>query len=152
MMVMGSPPCTYFSMLQELNMFNQRNDARRLARLNDNRIKAIDHIKFCIELHKMQKVAGRHVLRGHPWSAKSWQIPEMEELLRDPRLQVAYADQCQFGLTAKVRAGSGERQPAKKPTEEIGNLRAIISRSRRTCAQTHTHVKLEGGRAKATAL
>ena len=93
MLVIGSPPCTYLSMLQEHNKSNMRHDERWLARFNDNLIKAIGHIKFCIKLSLGQMEAGRYWLHEHPWSAKSWQIPEMEELLKDPRVQVAYADQ-----------------------------------------------------------
>ena len=95
---------------------------------------------------------GRYWLHEHPWSAKSWQIQETEELLKDPRVQVAYADLCQFGLTAKIATGSDERGPAKKPTGFVGNSCAIARRLRRTCNHDHVHVKLEGGRAKAAAL
>ena len=107
-LVIRSPPCTYFSMLQDLNKFNMRHDERWLARFNDNLIKAIDHIKFCIKLYIRQMSAGRYWLHEHPRSAKFWQIPEMKELLKDSRVQVAYAEQCQFGLTAKIKAGSDE--------------------------------------------
>ena len=148
MLVIGSPPCTHFSTLQELNKFNQRYNEERLARFNDNLIKATEHIRFCIKLYRMQMGNGRYWLHEHPWSAKSWQIPEMEELLKDPKVQVAYADQCQFGLTEKISSGSDERGPAKKP----GNLWAVARRLRRTCNHDHVHVKLEGGRAKAAAL
>ena len=96
--------------------------------------------------------AGRYWLHEHPWGAKSWQIPEMDELLHDPRVQVAYADQCQFGLTSKIKAGSDETGPAKKPTGFVGNSWAIAKRLRRSCKHDHIHVKLEGGRAKAAAL
>ena len=123
-----------------------------MAKFNDNLIKAIEHIKCCITLYKLQMDEGRYWLHEHPWSARSWQIPEMEELLKDPRVQVAYADQCQFGLTSKIRTGGVEEGPAKKPTGFIGNSWAIIARLRRTCDHSHTHVKLEAGRAKAAAL
>ena len=103
------------------------------ARFNDNLTKAFDHTRFCIKLYFRQMEAGRYWLHEHPWSAKSWQIPEMEELLKDPRVQVAYADQCQFGLTAKIRTGSDERGPAKKPTGLICNSWTIANRLRRTC-------------------
>ena len=76
----------------------------------------------------------------------------MEELLKDPRVQVAYADQCQFGFTAKIHAGSDERGQAKKPIGFIGNSWAIAQRLRRTCIHEREHVKVEGGRAKAAAL
>ena len=73
----------------------------------------------------------------------------MEELLKDPRVQVAYADRCQFGLTVTIKVGSEDRGPAKKPTGFIGNSWAIMRRLRRTCDRSHEHVKFEGGRAKA---
>ena len=76
----------------------------------------------------------------------------MEELLQDPRVQVAYADQCQFGLTSKIRAGSDERGPAKKPTGFVTNSWMIAKRLRRTCQHDHVRVKLGGGRAEAAAL
>ena len=116
MLVLGSSPCFYFSMLQELNTFHMRHDELWLARFNDNLIKAIGHIKSCTKQYIKQMDAGRYWLHEHPWSAESWQIPEMEDLLRDPRVQVAYADQCQFGLTADIKTGSDERGPAKKHT------------------------------------
>ena len=151
-LVIGSPPCTYFSNLQELNKHNQRFNMEWMARFQDNLEKAIKHIEFCITLYKMQMDEGRYWLHEHPWGAKSWQIPAMEELLKDPRVHVAYADQCQFGLTSKMRTGSDEQGPAKKPTGFIGNSWAIIRRLKRTCDHSHVHVKLEGGRAKAAAL
>ena len=60
MLVIGSPPCTYFSTLQELNNFNQRYNEEWLARFNDNRIKATEHTKFCIKLYRMQMDKGRY--------------------------------------------------------------------------------------------
>ena len=108
-------------MPQELNKFNQRHNEKWLAKFNDNLIKAIDHIKFCIKLYGTQMDKGRYWLHQHPWPVKSWQIPDMEELLEDPRVQIAYADQCQFGLTAKIGIGSEQRGPAKKPTGFSGN-------------------------------
>ena len=117
MLVIGSPPCTYFSLLQKLNKSNKfimRHDERWLASFNDNFTKAIDHIKCCITLYIKQMDAGRYWLHEHPWSPKSGQNPEMEDLLRDPRVQGAYADQCQFGLTSKIRTGSDERGPEQE--------------------------------------
>jgi hypothetical protein len=76
----------------------------------------------------------------------------MDELLHDHRVQVAYADQCQFGLTSKIKTGSDETGPAKKPTGFVSNSWAIAKRLRRNCKHDHIHVTLEGGRAKAAAL
>ena len=61
MLVIGSLPCIYFSMLQELKKFSMRHDERWLARFNDN-LKAIDHIKFSIKLYIKHIDAGRYWL------------------------------------------------------------------------------------------
>ena len=76
----------------------------------------------------------------------------MKELINDPRVEVSYADQCQFGLTTKVAAGSDEQGPAKKPTGFLGNYWAIMAELRRVCDGSHVHIPLEGGRAKNAAI
>ena len=58
MLVVDSPPCTYFSDLQELNKHNMRRNEEWLARFHDNLIKAIDHINFCVKLYWKQMNAG----------------------------------------------------------------------------------------------
>lgn len=45
-LVVGSPPCTFFSTLQELNKFNMRHDEAWNARFNANMDKAVRHIIF----------------------------------------------------------------------------------------------------------
>ena len=54
MLFIGSPPCTYFSNLQELNKYNMRHNEEWPARCIDNLIKAIDHIKCCVKLYWKQ--------------------------------------------------------------------------------------------------
>ena len=129
MRVIRSPPCTYFSMLQELSKFNMRHDERWLARFNDNLIKAIDHIKFCIKLYFRQMEAGRYWLHEHPWSAKSWQIPEMEELLREDRprnpwgsfatLEQLLTDSGGLASTTTSMSSSKEGGPKPRPCNLI---------------------------------
>ena len=125
-MVVGSPPCTFFSTLQELNKHNNRDNPNWIAQFNANLEKAVRHIKFCVQIYKVQMDAGRYWLHEHPWSAKSWQIPELKELLEDPRVEIAYADQCQFGVTAPIEGINGERGPAKKPTGFAGNSWTVM--------------------------
>ena len=151
-MVVGSPPCTFFSTLQELNKHNNRDNPNWIAQFNANLEKAVRHIKFCVQIYKVQMDAGRYWLHEHPWSAKSWQIPEPKELLEDPRVEIAYADQCQFGLTAPIEGINGERGPAKKPTGFAGNSWTVMEELRRKCPGDHIHVRLEGGKAKQAAI
>ena len=43
MLLVGSPPCTFFSTLQELNKFNMRDDPAWIAKFNANLEKAVRH-------------------------------------------------------------------------------------------------------------
>ena len=45
--------------------------------------KAVSHLKFTIELYRIQLEAGRLFLHEHPAHATSWNIPEMIELMSD---------------------------------------------------------------------
>ena len=69
-MVIGSPPCTMFCALQNLNK-SKRDEGVFTKRLEN----AKRHIRFCIELYMMQVNGGRFFLHEHPDSASSWQMP-----------------------------------------------------------------------------
>ena len=47
LLIIGSPPCTYFSALNELNKYIYRNDAAWMQRFDDNLNKAKRHVRFC---------------------------------------------------------------------------------------------------------
>ena len=69
MSVIGSPPCTYFSTLQELNKFNQRYNEEWLARFNDNLIKATNHISIvsrCTRCRWTREDTGCTNIHGRP--------------------------------------------------------------------------------------
>ena len=69
--MIGSLPCFYFSSVQDLNKHNLRHDEERMVTFNDNLIKAIEHIKFCVSIYWKQKNAGRYWLHEHSWGTKS---------------------------------------------------------------------------------
>ena len=101
-LVVGSPPCTYLSMLQELNKSIHKHDAEWMRRFELNREKAIRHIRFCCELYQLQMDAGRYFLHGHPWSARSWQVKEVAKLMADPRVKKVRTNTCRFEMTTDV--------------------------------------------------
>ena len=70
--LIGSPPCTYFSMLQELNIAQHKDKPGWLEKHEMEKAKAVKHIEFCCSLYKYQLEQGRHFLHEHPWTAKSW--------------------------------------------------------------------------------
>ncbi len=80
-LLIGCPPCTAFSVLFSSN----------LSRMDPEQVKsrteaAIKHIEFCIKLYKLQVSEGRYFLHEHPWSAWSWSLPCVQELLKYVRV------------------------------------------------------------------
>ena len=52
--LIGSPPCTYFSVLQELNKAVHGDKPRWQATFDIEKDKAIKHVEFCCALYKYQ--------------------------------------------------------------------------------------------------
>lgn len=67
LVLIGSPMCTNFSSI--LNLIWPKMDEEETER----RMKHVRvHLKFCLELHRMQHEAGRYFSHEHPRSATSW--------------------------------------------------------------------------------
>ena len=70
--IIGSPPCTPFSQLQELS--RARRDPKAMKKELDD---AKGHIRFCMELYRTQLRARRHFVHEHPETSKAWKMPEV---------------------------------------------------------------------------
>ena len=53
-LLVGSPPCTYFSMLQELNVVVRGLKPERMARFDAEKRKSKIHVEFCCILYREQ--------------------------------------------------------------------------------------------------
>ena len=72
-LLIGSPPCTKFSMLQmlqELSVAVHGHKPEWMAKFDEERRKAKTHVEFCCTLYRERLRNGRHLLHGHPWSAR----------------------------------------------------------------------------------
>ena len=94
MLVIGSPPCTYFSRLQELNKHMYRNDEAWMSKFEENIEQAKRYVRFCIKIYNHQRANGRYFLHEHPWLATSWMLPEMEKLAAEEGVQCVRTDMC----------------------------------------------------------
>ena len=70
-LLIGSPPCMYFSVLQELNKAVHGNKPGWQEKFDREKEKAIKYLDFCFALYKYQVQQGRHFMHEHPWTAKS---------------------------------------------------------------------------------
>ena len=62
-----------FSTLQNLSKAKRDEE-----KFNQKMEVAKKHMRFCLELYRIQLQGGRHFLHGHPKNATSWTMSEMQ--------------------------------------------------------------------------
>ena len=107
-LLIGSPPCTYFSVLQGLNKAVHGSKPGWLEKFNRETEKAMKHVEFCSALYKYQVQQGRHLLHEHPWTARSWKLKCVDELLRHPVVNIVQGHMCQLRMMSHVDRPGGE--------------------------------------------
>ena len=141
-MVVGSPPCTAFSRLQELSK-HKRDPKIVQKKLAD----AVEHIRFCFKIYKLQRKAGRLFAHEHPSTATSWSLPEVLDMLVKEDVQSVEVYMCHFGLKAEDADGVSEAL-VRKRTKVLTNASEVARTIARKCAGGHEHAHLTGGKAK----
>ena len=143
--IIGSPPCTDFSVLGRWN--HRRMKAEHVRR----RMKeARRHLEFCMILYQDQLDRGKHLLHEHPVGASSWKEERVEILVNDSRVDTAVGYMCQYGMV--VEDNPGIMRVVKKPTRWMSSSRAMLERLKMRCPGYHEHASLLNGRAKQAAI
>ena len=141
--IIGSPPCTSFSLLNRgLNYpkMDQAIVARKIA-------EGMIHLKFVCALYRRQARRGKWFLHEHPKTAASWHTLPIKRILKMPDVGTSTMDQCMYGLTTP--GTNREPVPAKKPTRWMSNSPEMLEMLCRQCDKSHAHQHLVGGRAAA---
>ncbi len=136
-LVIGSPPCTMFSSLQNLNAKKGEVEWEKRRRA------AEVLLTFAAAVYKLQVLAGRHFLHEHPAGATSWNHPTIAKLLATPGVSAVVAHQCAFGLQTSTQDGG--QAPAMKPTRFMSSAPAVLEALSRKCPGGHSHASLLGG-------
>jgi hypothetical protein len=144
-LVVGSPPCTYYSILTQSNY--SRMDPMKVAR---RKAEAEVLLHFAMQVYEVQLKAGRHFLHEHPQSASSWQDLRMAKMLKHPRVNTVVAHLCQYGM--KTKGNDGLWYPAKKATRFASSSEEVLQMLDRKCDGAHVHHHLTQGRAKHAAV
>jgi hypothetical protein len=141
-----SPMCKAFSVLQNLS----KDSEKYRATLEEG----VAHLKFCMEMAKAQLAAGRYFLYEHPWSAWSWKLKPVVEVMGLAGVLLVEGHQCAYGQAS--RDPDGQMRLAKKPTGWLTNCPCIAAVLSKRCAneglpedQHHRHASLMGSRASA---
>ena len=138
-MLIGSPPCTMFCLLQ--NLSRNKRDPKVFAK---KMAEAEKHIRFCLELYEMQRSAGRCFLHEHPNTATSWQMPEMIAFAAKPDIETTVCDMCAYGM--QVQDEHGEAY-ARKNTKLMSNAPEVLKRLGKRCPNRPVPVAAEAMRA-----
>ena len=133
-----SPPCTLFSILQNLNGPLDPQKYQLAVRLF---LVAID---LCLLQHKL---GGAFVLE-HPLTSKAWKLPEVQKLLAVNGICDVTLHMCGHGMMSADEHGPGL---VFKPTRMLTNCGPIAEKVAVRCCGGHRHVPLMSGRAQAAA-
>jgi hypothetical protein len=146
-LVLGSPMCTMFSSLQNMN------PNKDTAEWKLKYEQAAEHIKFMARIYRKQHEAGRWFLHEHPQNASSWKLEEMKTLAKENGVELTVIDQCAYGLKTWGTTGGKLKKDkfAKKPIKFMTNSGEIAQELSKRCNQRHTHQTLTGERARVAA-
>ena len=133
-LLIGSPECKAFSQLRYLHSGS--------AKYAETLKKGLEHLRLVCAMYKYQVEHGRLFLHEHPWQASSWSARCVQEVLELPGVEVAYCDQCMFGMV------TADGEAAKKPTGWMSNSKYIRDALSVKCDGGHKHQELIGGRAQ----
>ena len=133
-----SPPCTLFSMLQNLNWPRWTSDTNTFEKHMVELRKAKRLLKFCAEICQLCIDLQLSFLFEHPWSASSWQEPCLSRLVNQPSCHLARGDQCMFQLVDQ----SGELM--RKRSGFLTNNIEIAKTLNLTCDRSHEHQHVMG--------
>ena len=130
-LLIGSPPCTKFSILQNLVRAKGLTHEQR-DKFERDLAQAVKHVNFCVKLYHRQRVRGRYDLHEHPLTATSWQVPSMKTITSRQDNYIAECHMCAFGMTT-VDPEHGIL-PAKKPTRFATNSWSVAKDLSKTCS------------------
>ena len=136
-LVIGSPPCTHFSRLQESNKHMYKDDVAWTSTNEDNLEQAKRYVRFCIKIYDHQRAKGRYFLHEHPWLATSWFMPEMDRLAEEIGVYRERTDMCQFGMLSRTAGIGSAMGHVLKPTAFLTNSKHIFRELARRCPRDH---------------
>ena len=95
----GSPPGDDFS-----SLLNTCVESQVISKLKTQRIEP--QIRACVQACKLQMAMQKHFVHQHPQDSTSREMPEIQSLVSDPRVQSIDGPMCRWSLKAR---GSNDR-------------------------------------------
>ena len=115
-LAIGSPPCTMFSRLQELNKLMYKNDREWMQRFEELLEQSKRYVRFCTAIYEHHRANGRYFRHEHRWLAGSCQMEVLTKLKGYPDVRKVQTDLCQFGMVSRTGSVGSTLGPVLKPT------------------------------------
>ena len=113
--LMGSPPSDEFSLL------NTCTEAREISKLRTE--KTEPQIRACVQSYKMQMEMRKHFVHEYPEVSSSWDMPEVQSLINDPRVYSIDGPMCLWSL--RTRGLKNKTEFMRKRTRWITSSKEI---------------------------
>ena len=152
MLVMGSPPCTLFFRLRDLNKFMQRDDKLWMEKIKRQMQQAKRYVTLRTEIYEHQQQRGGDLCYQHPWLATRWQTESIKKIEECEDVRKVQTDLWQIGTTARICGVGSELRLVLKSTVCFTNSSGLAQELARRCPRDHQHVPLVGGRAAGAAM
>ena len=94
--------------------------AREISKLKAEKIEP--QIRTCVQSYKLQKMQ-KHFVHEHPKDPSSWEMPEIQSLINDPRVYSIDGPMCRWSL--RTRGWKGKTEFMKKRTRWITSSKEI---------------------------
>ena len=139
LILLGAPPCTVFSPMQNINQKHHIGDAWEKKKQD-----GIDLLLFATQCYWDQIERGMFFLHEHPAAASCWGMNALQELEAYPGVHVVTADMCRWGMRVRDEIPEDQGQPylVKKPTKWMTNCKPLAELLSLRCDGTHSHVRL----------
>ena len=135
-LVILSPPCTKFSMLQNPSYPKWCGDPTKFEKHLKELRQAKELLRFCAEICELCRQIGTIFVFEHPWSASSWNERCLRNLMTCNDVHLARTDQCEFNLQTE--------QGVRKRSGFLTNSITIAEAFNKTCQKSHDHCHVMG--------
>eukprot|EP00435_Cladocopium_sp_Y103_P038998 s1685_g10.t1 len=132
-LVVVTPPCTLFSLLQYLGLGKSKESCMNDPEFQRRYHEACVLLNFAALICTIQVRRNQFFLFEQPWTALSWHEKCIQRLLNAPGTMLVRTDQCMFGQKDL------KQRPIRKRTGFLTNNAKIASALRRTCKNNHVH-------------
>ena len=93
-LLVGSPPSDEFS-----SLLNTCAEALEISNLRTERIET--KIRTCVQSYKLQMEMRKHFVHEHPEVSGSWEMPEVQSVIDDPRVYSIDGPMCRWSLRTR---------------------------------------------------